>query len=165
MEFHQLRYFVAVARLRSFTRAAESEHVAQPSLSQQIRKLEDELGARLFNRLGRSVTLTPFGACFELRARRVRAKLSRDRGQPARGTHRVAACATRRGRSGSGAGAPSPSAVRVRLRASARGADAPGCSPSSSPAPPARAAGGPGGAGRRELSAVKGRPLLSGRRA
>ena len=75
MEFHQLRYFVAVARLRSFTRAAESEHVAQPSLSQQIRKLEDELGARLFNRLGRSVTLTPFGTCFRLRARRVLAEL------------------------------------------------------------------------------------------
>jgi LysR family hydrogen peroxide-inducible transcriptional activator len=75
MEFHQLRYFVAVARLRSFTRAAEHEHVAQPSLSQQIRKLEEELGARLFNRLGRSVTLTPFGDCFEQRARRVLAEL------------------------------------------------------------------------------------------
>jgi LysR family transcriptional regulator, hydrogen peroxide-inducible genes activator len=71
MEFHQLRYFLAVARLRSFTRAAQHEHVAQPSLSQQIRKLEDELGARLFNRPGRSITLTPFGQRFEQHARRV----------------------------------------------------------------------------------------------
>jgi LysR family transcriptional regulator, hydrogen peroxide-inducible genes activator len=75
MEVHQLRYFMAVARLRSFTRAAEHEHVAQPSLSQQIRKLEDELGARLFNRLGRSITLTPFGDHLEPRARRVLAEL------------------------------------------------------------------------------------------
>jgi LysR family transcriptional regulator, hydrogen peroxide-inducible genes activator len=75
MEIHQLRYFRAVARLRSFTRAAEHEHVAQPSLSQQIRKLEDELGARLFNRLGRSITLTPFGVRFEHRARRALAEL------------------------------------------------------------------------------------------
>jgi LysR family hydrogen peroxide-inducible transcriptional activator len=75
MEIHQFRYFLAVARLRSFTRAAEHEHVAQPSLSQQIRKLEDELGARLFNRLGRSITLTSFGQRFEQRARRVLAEL------------------------------------------------------------------------------------------
>lgn len=71
MELHQLRYFLAVSRSRSFTRAAEHEHVAQPSLSQQIRKLEDELGALLFNRLGRSITLTRFGERFEPRARRV----------------------------------------------------------------------------------------------
>jgi LysR family hydrogen peroxide-inducible transcriptional activator len=75
MEIHQLRYFLAVARLRSFTRAAEREHVAQPSLSQQIRKLEDELGARLFNRLGRKVTLTPFGERFEQHAYRALAEL------------------------------------------------------------------------------------------
>ncbi|MBZ5513375.1 MAG: LysR family transcriptional regulator [Acidobacteriia bacterium] len=70
MEFHQLRYFLAVARYRSFTRAAEHEHVAQPSLSQQIRKLEDEFGARLFDRLGRKIALTPLGASFLKRARR-----------------------------------------------------------------------------------------------
>lgn len=75
MELHQLRYFMAVARFCSFTRAAEHEHVAQPSLSQQIRKLEDELGARLFNRLSRCITLTPFGECFQPRARRVLAEL------------------------------------------------------------------------------------------
>jgi|SRR5579864_1891262 len=64
MEVHQLRYFCAVAQEGSFTRAARQQHIAQPSLSQQIRKLEDELGARLFDRLGRTVKLTPFGETF-----------------------------------------------------------------------------------------------------
>lgn len=50
MQLHQLAYFVAVADLRHFTRAAESLHVAQPSLSQQIRALEADLGARLLDR-------------------------------------------------------------------------------------------------------------------
>lgn len=75
MEFHQLRYFCAVAQLGSFTRAAQREQVAQPSLSQQIRKLEDELGARLFNRLGRKVTLTPFGERFREHASSVLSEL------------------------------------------------------------------------------------------
>lgn len=61
MELHQLRYFLAVARTGSFTRAAERERVAQPTLSQQIRKLERELGLPLFERLGRGVRLTPAG--------------------------------------------------------------------------------------------------------
>jgi len=47
MEVHQLRYFCAVSETGSFTRAAEREQVAQPSLSQQIMKLEEELGVRL----------------------------------------------------------------------------------------------------------------------
>ena len=51
MEMHQLRYTVAVARAGNFSRAAEQCRVAQPSLSQQIQKLEDELGERLFDRL------------------------------------------------------------------------------------------------------------------
>lgn len=71
MELHQIRYFQAVAGCGSFTRAAAREHVAQPSLSQQILKLEDELGARLFNRLGRKVTLTAFGERFARHAQRV----------------------------------------------------------------------------------------------
>jgi len=71
MEMCQIRYFLAVARHRSFTRAAEHEHVAQPSLSQQIRKLEDELGGRLFDRLGRKIALTPLGEKFFDHARRV----------------------------------------------------------------------------------------------
>lgn len=61
MEFHQLRYFLAVARTSSFVRAAEEEGITQPSLSQQIRKLEQDLGLPLFDRLGRSVRLTKYG--------------------------------------------------------------------------------------------------------
>lgn len=61
MELHQLRYFCAVVRAGSFTRAAEQERIAQPSLSQQIRKLETELGVPLFERLGRTTRLTTFG--------------------------------------------------------------------------------------------------------
>src|SRR5213079_1580481 len=68
MELHQLRYFCAVAETGSFSRAAEQSNVAQPSLSQQILKLEDELGARLFDRLGRSARLTQFGQAFLPRA-------------------------------------------------------------------------------------------------
>jgi LysR family hydrogen peroxide-inducible transcriptional activator len=71
MELHQLRYFCAVAETGSFSRAAEQSHISQPSLSQQILKLEDELGARLFDRLGRSVRLTELGKTFLPRARAV----------------------------------------------------------------------------------------------
>ncbi len=69
MEIHQLRYFCAVAETGSFTRAAEREQVAQPSLSQQVIKLEEELGVRLFDRLGRTVRLTDMGQIFLPRAR------------------------------------------------------------------------------------------------
>ena len=55
MEFHQLRYVCAIADTGSFSRAAERCQVAQPSLSQQVLKLEEELGTKLFDRLGRSV--------------------------------------------------------------------------------------------------------------
>jgi LysR family transcriptional regulator, hydrogen peroxide-inducible genes activator len=75
MEVHQLRYFCAVAETGSFTRAAEREQVAQPSLSQQIMKLEEELGVRLFDRLGRSVRLTGFGQVFLPRARAILVEL------------------------------------------------------------------------------------------
>jgi LysR family hydrogen peroxide-inducible transcriptional activator len=80
MELHQLRYFCAVAETGSFSRAAEQSHVAQPSLSQQILKLEDELGARLFDRLGRSVRLTDLGKAFLPRARSVLRELEAARG-------------------------------------------------------------------------------------
>ncbi len=79
MELHQLRYFCAVARKGSFTRAAEEQHVAQPSLSQQILKLESELGAKLFDRLGRTVRLTEFGKTFLVRAQDILRQLGEAR--------------------------------------------------------------------------------------
>lgn len=71
MEVHQLRYFCAIVKTGTFTRAAESEHVAQPSLSQQILKLEDELGGKLFYRLPRKARLTPLGERFLPRAQAI----------------------------------------------------------------------------------------------
>lgn len=71
MEFHQLRYVCAIADTGSFSRAAERCHVAQPSLSQQVLKLEEELGERLFDRLGRSVRLTEAGRAFLPHARSI----------------------------------------------------------------------------------------------
>jgi LysR family hydrogen peroxide-inducible transcriptional activator len=68
MEMQQLRYVVAVARTGNFSRAAEQCHVSQPSLSQQILKLEDELGERLFERMKRVAKLTPHGEVFLRRA-------------------------------------------------------------------------------------------------
>lgn len=61
MEIHQLEYFVAVAETGGFSRAAERCNVAQPSLSQQIKKLEQEIAHPLFDRLGRKVVLTDVG--------------------------------------------------------------------------------------------------------
>ena len=83
MELHQLRYFCAVAETGNFSRAAEQSHVSQPSLSQQILKLEEELGARLFDRLGRSVRLTELGKTFLPRARAVLRELEAAKGDVA----------------------------------------------------------------------------------
>lgn len=71
MELRQLRYFLAVAEHLNFTRAAEAVHVSQPSLSVQIRALEDEVGAPLFDRLGRRVVLTEAGQILREHAARV----------------------------------------------------------------------------------------------
>jgi DNA-binding transcriptional LysR family regulator len=71
MTLRQLEVFVAVARARSFRRAAEALHATQPALSQHIRQLEAELGAPVFDRLGRTVSLTEAGRTLEEHARRV----------------------------------------------------------------------------------------------
>lgn len=71
MEIHQLRYFCAVVRQGTFTRASEAQHVTQPSLSQQILKLEAELGAPLFDRMPRLAKLTVFGKAFLPKAERI----------------------------------------------------------------------------------------------
>ena len=75
MEIHQLTYFVAVAETGSFTRAAERCNVAQPSLSQQIMKLEQELGESLFDRLPRRTVLTDAGRMLLPRANSILAEL------------------------------------------------------------------------------------------
>lgn len=68
MELQQLRYAVALHREKHFQRAAERTHVSQPTLSQQIKKLERELGAPLFERSSRRVRATPAGDAFIARA-------------------------------------------------------------------------------------------------
>ena len=67
----QLRYFVAAARLRSFTKAAEQLYITQTAMTQQIRALEETVGAPLFDRSTRPVSLTPAGAAFLLDARAI----------------------------------------------------------------------------------------------
>lgn len=61
MNLRQLRYFLEIAQLRSFTRAAEVLHISQPALSRQIRAIEEELGSAVFTRFDRGVTLTQTG--------------------------------------------------------------------------------------------------------
>jgi DNA-binding transcriptional LysR family regulator len=71
MELRHLRYFVAVADELNISRAAERLHVAQPAVSEQIRKLERDLGVDLLDRTGRRIALTDAGAAFLAEARRV----------------------------------------------------------------------------------------------
>ncbi|MGB9604573.1 MAG: LysR family transcriptional regulator, partial [Bryobacteraceae bacterium] len=71
MDLRQLRYFLAVARAGSFSRAAAREHVSQPTLSEQIRQLERELRIPLFERLARGVRLTVAGERLLIHARNI----------------------------------------------------------------------------------------------
>src|SRR5690606_2156534 len=71
MDLRQLRYFLAIAEHRHFTRAAEACFVSQPALSQRIRSLERELGTSLFDRLPRGVELTAAGRVLRPHAERV----------------------------------------------------------------------------------------------
>ncbi len=71
MELRHLRYFVAVAEALSFTKAAEKLRLAQPSLTRQVRNLEDEIGVKLFDRSKRRATLTEAGRLFLFDSKRV----------------------------------------------------------------------------------------------
>src|SRR5215218_8294736 len=97
MELRQLEYFAAVARHRHFTRAAEAVYVTQPALSQQVRRLEAELGLALLRRTSRGVELTPAGEDLLARAERILSDVAQARATMdehagvLRGTVRVAA--------------------------------------------------------------------------
>jgi DNA-binding transcriptional LysR family regulator len=96
VELRRLRYFVAVAEELHFRRAAALLHLAQPALSQQIRKLEAELGVELFHRNKRNVALTAAGAVLLEEARRV-LRMADDASHAARNARDGAAGALRLG--------------------------------------------------------------------
>ena len=80
MELRQLRYFVTVAEELHFGRAAEREHIVQSALSQQVQRLERELGVRLVERSTHHVSLTAAGAVFLVEARQILAHVDRAAG-------------------------------------------------------------------------------------
>jgi len=80
VELRQLEYFVAVAKHRHFGRAAEAAYVSQPALSQQVQRLEAELGIALLRRTSRGVELTPAGEDLLARAETILAEVTKARG-------------------------------------------------------------------------------------
>lgn len=68
MELRQLKYFLKAKELLNFTEAANSLHISQSTLSQQIKQLEDELKIPLFNRIGKRITITEAGELFSIYA-------------------------------------------------------------------------------------------------
>src|SRR6266702_318728 len=95
VQIGHLRCFLAVAERRHFTRAARELGLAQPSVSAQVRRLEDELGSELFHRMKGNVTLTPAGEALLPFARRILAEVDaasselRDTGAQVRGRRGV----------------------------------------------------------------------------
>jgi len=79
MELHQLEYVVAVAKFQSFSRAASEINITQSSLSQQIKKLENELGIRLFERTTRTVKMTNAGNAFLPHAQKILLEIDQSR--------------------------------------------------------------------------------------
>jgi DNA-binding transcriptional LysR family regulator len=77
IEIRQLKYFIRIAELEHFGRAAQELHIVQPALSRQIKQLEEELGALLFDRLSRGVRLTAAGKVLLERARSIMADIER----------------------------------------------------------------------------------------
>ena len=77
MNRNQLKYFVAAAETRSFTKAAEQYYISQTAVTQQIRLLEESLGCALFDRSTRPVSLTPAGKAFLLDAKAILERMSR----------------------------------------------------------------------------------------
>lgn len=75
MELHQLEYFLAVEKYGSFSAASQEINVSQSTLSQQIKKLEEELGVQLFIRNPRSITLTPAGRDFLVHVVRIKQEI------------------------------------------------------------------------------------------
>ena len=71
MNTNQLKYFVAVAQYRSFTKAANQYYISQTAITQQIHALEESMNVRLFNRSSRPVALTPAGRIFFLEAKAI----------------------------------------------------------------------------------------------
>jgi DNA-binding transcriptional LysR family regulator len=121
MELRQLRYFVAVAEDLHFRRAAQRLHVAQPAVSEQIRKLEVELGVVLFDRTPRSVELTAAGSVLLEDARRI-LKAADSAAQSARATGQAVRKRLRLGSTAYGVPA-SMSAALGRMRVAGRPAN------------------------------------------